>query len=70
MLSPGSSIDWAKGVAGIKYSYAIELPDRGLYGFILPSSRIKPVCQDLFPAIQVLSDHLSSTVATNHPNDV
>jgi hypothetical protein len=25
----GGSDDWAKGGAGIKYSYTIELPDRG-----------------------------------------
>lgn len=36
----GGSDDWAKGGAGIKYSYTIELPDTGKYGFILPASQI------------------------------
>jgi len=59
----GGSDDWAKGVANIKYSYTIELPDSGRHGFILPSSHIKPVTEDIFPAIRVLADHVSSTYA-------
>jgi len=45
MLYPasGGSDDWAKGGAGIKYSYTVELPDTGSYGFLLPSSRIEKV---------------------------
>ena len=39
----GGSDDWAKGGAGIKYSYTVELPDTGSYGFLLPSSRIEKV---------------------------
>ena len=35
----GGSDDWAKGGAGIKYSYTIELPDTGRYGFVLPASK-------------------------------
>ena len=42
----GGSEDWAKGVAGIKYSYIIELPDSGRYGFILPASSAKGVGQE------------------------
>ena len=34
---PGGSDDWAKGGAGIKYSYTVELPDTGRHGFILPA---------------------------------
>ena len=33
---PGGSDDWAKGGAGIKYSFTVELPDTGRHGFILP----------------------------------
>lgn len=34
----GPSDDWAKGVAGIPYTYTIELRDKGpVYGFLLPS---------------------------------
>jgi len=43
MLYPasGGSDDWAKGGAGIKYSYTVELPDTGDYGFLLPPKFIK-----------------------------
>lgn len=33
----GPSDDWAKGVAGVQYTYTIELRDQGpVYGFLLP----------------------------------
>ena len=35
----GGSDDWAKGGAGIKYSYTVELPDTGRHGFLLPASK-------------------------------
>lgn len=45
MLYPasGGSDDWAKGGAGIKFSYTVELPDTGKHGFILPARHIKAV---------------------------
>jgi murein tripeptide amidase MpaA len=45
MLYPasGGSDDWAKGGAGIKFSYTVELPDTGRHGFILPARHIKAV---------------------------
>ena len=39
LIITGGSDDWAKGGAGIKYSYTIELPDTGRYGFVLPASK-------------------------------
>ncbi len=41
----GGSDDWVKGVAGIKFAYTLELPDRGDFGFLLPASEILPVGQ-------------------------
>ena len=38
----GGSIDWTYAVLGVRYSYALELRDRGRYGFVLPASQIKP----------------------------
>nr|XP_022345038.1 carboxypeptidase B-like [Crassostrea virginica] len=38
----GGSDDWAKGGAGVKYSYTIELRDTGAHGFILPVNQIFP----------------------------
>ena len=46
MLFLGGSDDWAKGGAGIKYSYTIELPDTGRHGFLLPSNRAFGVGQE------------------------
>lgn len=48
----GSSDDWAKGKAGIKYSYTIELPDKGVYGFLLPAEKIIPTGREIFTGIR------------------
>ena len=36
----GSSVDWAHTKLGVKYSYALELRDRGRFGFMLPVNEI------------------------------
>ncbi|XP_013407416.1 carboxypeptidase B-like [Lingula anatina] len=57
----GGSDDWAKGKAGIKYSYTIELSpgdqtsDRW-YGFNLPASHIPRVGEDLFKGLKVVAE--------------
>jgi murein tripeptide amidase MpaA len=38
----GGSIDWTYAVLGVRYSYALELRDKGRYGFLLPASQIQP----------------------------
>lgn len=50
----GSSDDWAKGKAGIKYSYTVELRDKGRYGFLLPSTQIIPTGRETFAAIKAI----------------
>ena len=53
----GGSDDWAFGGAGIPYSYTIELPDTGSYGFILPASQIRTVGREAMSAVvAMLSD--------------
>ncbi|XP_061185489.1 carboxypeptidase B-like [Saccostrea echinata] len=42
----GGSDDWAKGGAGVKYSYTIELRDTGAHGFVLPQNQIEPNCRE------------------------
>jgi len=42
----GGSIDWTYAVLGVKYSYALELRDRGEYGFVLPTDQIKPTGEE------------------------
>ncbi|XP_040576753.1 carboxypeptidase B isoform X1 [Lepeophtheirus salmonis] len=53
-LSSGTSDDWMYGVAGIKYSFTIELRDEGKYGFLLPSSQVVPTAEDTFAGISAL----------------
>ncbi|KAI9334732.1 hypothetical protein BDR26DRAFT_866669 [Obelidium mucronatum] len=38
----GSSVDWAYEAANVTFSYALELRDQGLYGFLLPPKQIVP----------------------------
>jgi len=51
----GSSDDWAKGKAGIKYSYTIELPDKGIYGFLLPADKIVQTGREIFTGIKSIA---------------
>ncbi len=46
----GNMVDWVFGVRGA-LSYAIELRDRGQYGFLLPPNQILPNSEEVFPAI-------------------
>ncbi|ODM95094.1 Carboxypeptidase B [Orchesella cincta] len=45
-MASGGSDDWFKGAVGCKYSYTIELPDYGFYGFLLPSWEIIPTANE------------------------
>lgn len=36
-VASGGSDDWAKGGAGIAYSYTVEMRDEGRFGFLLPA---------------------------------
>lgn len=51
--APGAVFDWAKGVAGANYSYAVELgPTRNTdNGFIVPTSFIRPTADALWAAL-------------------
>uniref|UniRef100_T1J4X5 Peptidase M14 domain-containing protein n=1 Tax=Strigamia maritima TaxID=126957 RepID=T1J4X5_STRMM len=53
------SPDWAKGIAGIKYSYVLELRDKGRYGFMLPPLQILPTGQETWEAIYRFLNWLS-----------
>jgi Zinc carboxypeptidase len=54
----GNSADWAKAVGRIKYSYTIELPDKGKYGFTLPAKFIKPTGKDSIEILKAVVDQL------------
>lgn len=50
----GASDDWNKGVAGVKYSYTIELPGGGWQGFDLPPCEIEGVVTETIEGIKVV----------------
>jgi hypothetical protein len=51
----GGADDWAKGKAGIKYAYTVELRDVGTYGFLLPATQIVPTGKETFAAIKAIA---------------
>ncbi|XP_050533724.1 carboxypeptidase B-like isoform X1 [Daktulosphaira vitifoliae] len=62
----GNSDDWAKGKAGIKYSYTIELPDTGFYGFLLPADKIVPTGREIFTGIKSIANSISKINNLKH----
>ncbi|XP_043846525.1 carboxypeptidase B2 [Dromiciops gliroides] len=56
-LSPGGSDDWAYDM-GIKYSFTIELRDKGQYGFLLPERFIRPTVTEIFSAVYTIASHV------------
>jgi len=47
----GCSSDWAHGGANVKYAFALELRDRGEYGFILPPEQIIPASEETWAGL-------------------
>ncbi|XP_039110291.1 carboxypeptidase B2 [Hyaena hyaena] len=60
-LAPGGSDDWIYDL-GIKYSFTIELRDKGRYGFLLPERYIKPTCTEALAAISKIVGHVINNV--------
>lgn len=54
----GGSDDFAKGECGIKYSYTVELRDRGQFGFILPQEQIVPTADETWSAVKTLAESI------------
>ncbi|XP_051158291.1 carboxypeptidase B-like [Leptopilina boulardi] len=52
----GGSDDWAKAIHKIKYTYTIELQDRGRYGFVLPARYIVPTAKEALEAVKVITE--------------
>lgn len=55
--SGGGSDDWAKGKAGIKYVYCLELRPNGNSGngFLLPTTEIVPTGEETWAGISVVA---------------
>uniref|UniRef100_A0A2K5R9Z4 Carboxypeptidase B2 n=1 Tax=Cebus imitator TaxID=2715852 RepID=A0A2K5R9Z4_CEBIM len=60
-LAPGGADDWLYDL-GIKYSFTIELRDKGRYGFLLPERYIKPTCREAFAAVTKIAWHVIRNV--------
>uniref|UniRef100_T1JFH7 Peptidase M14 domain-containing protein n=1 Tax=Strigamia maritima TaxID=126957 RepID=T1JFH7_STRMM len=58
-VAAGGSDDWAKGEAGVKYAYTVELRDKGKFGFTLPTKQILPTVEETWEAIKVLGTEIS-----------
>lgn len=50
-----------KGVVGVKWVFLVELPDRGGYGFLLPSSFILPVAESVFEGFKEVARRIGHT---------
>ncbi|KAB0372871.1 hypothetical protein FD755_015624 [Muntiacus reevesi] len=60
-LAPGGSDDWIYDL-GIKYSFTIELRDKGRYGFLLPERFIRPTCSEALVAVAKIASHVVRNV--------
>ena len=54
----GSSVDYAHSKLGIKYSYALELRDRGRFGFMLPVNEIEPAVKETFAGVEAMANEI------------
>jgi len=54
-VASGSSDDWVRAVAGVKYTYTVELRDNGTYGFLLPAELIEVSGREMFSALNTLT---------------
>jgi hypothetical protein len=50
----GSSVDHIYTIGRAEFSYTIELPDYGDFGFVLPPARIRPTVEEQWVGQQVL----------------
>ncbi|KAI0244034.1 corticosteroid- binding protein [Massospora cicadina] len=57
----GSSVDWAYEYAGIKYPYAVELPDLGNHGFLLPPSYINSIGEEFLAGLEAAAQYIMET---------
>ncbi|XP_055525042.1 uncharacterized protein LOC129718357 [Wyeomyia smithii] len=54
----GTSAQFARYEAGIKYSYTLELPDTGTHGFLLPPSNIEGTAKDTIEILKGMVDYI------------
>jgi carboxypeptidase A4 len=59
----GGADDWAKAHLKIKYTYTVELRDKGQNGFVLPARYIKPTAEEALAAVVLLTQTVKTTEA-------
>ena len=52
----GNTADWVYETAGVKCSFALELRDKGQYGFLLPADQIQPVKEEMWAGFTAWAD--------------
>ena len=69
--SYGTTLDWAKSEAGIKWTFLLELPPthkqasflkKHEHGFLLPSTRIIPVAHSVFEGFKAVASEIFNTI--------
>ncbi|XP_033755492.1 carboxypeptidase B-like [Pecten maximus] len=55
----GGAYDWAKGYLGVKYSYALELRDKGQYAFLLPEDQIEDTVAETWDGVRAMACAIS-----------
>lgn len=62
----GASDDWAKSVAGIKYSYVLELRPCGncTGGFVLQQSKIIPTARETWAGVMAAANKIDEHLRT------
>lgn len=58
-LASGSSADWAYDTEKVAISFAVELRDKGQYGFQLPANQIAPACAETWAGLKAAINTLS-----------
>jgi len=53
-MASGSSVDYTYAKLNVTYSFAVELRDRGRYGFLLPPNQIVPSGKELVKAVTAM----------------
>ncbi|XP_022688751.1 carboxypeptidase B-like isoform X1 [Varroa jacobsoni] len=59
LAAAGGAADWAHESGGIKYAYAIELRDKGRFGFMLPASQIALTSEECYSAVIAMVDEMA-----------
>jgi len=52
----GNTADWVYETANVKCSFALELRDKGQYGFMLPADQIQPVKEEMWAGFTAWAD--------------